>query len=197
MGGGEAEVLSGARRGLSWRGARGGGCPRPGWAVGAPFGRVFFSTSRRFFRLAPPAHCAAARNRMAAGLRRAGSRGGKGCVWARAAKTGRKCSAGRRGFADCYLAFEMGAALVEIPLAFSTCRKIWLCLVYMSPPRPAGALRLPIFNARGCPFLTPSLSRRRKFRSDAKAASRFDSRHRSCADTRRGIETLSIDHVPR
>ena len=168
MGGGEAEVLSGARRGLSVRGAWGGGCPRPGWAVGAPFGRVFFSTSRRFFRLAPPAHCAAARNRIAAGLRRAGSQGGKGCVWARAAKTGRKCSAGRRGFADCYLAFEMGAALVEIPLGFSTCGEIWLWLDSMSPPRPAGALRLPLRGSRGCPFLAPSLSRRRKFLYDRK-----------------------------
>ena len=107
MGGGEAEVPSGARGRLSLRGARGGGCPRPRRAVGAPFGRVFFSTGRRFFPLAPEAHCAAARNRIAAGLRRAGSQGGKGGVWARAAKTGRKCSAGRRGFADIVLAFEM------------------------------------------------------------------------------------------
>ena len=160
---GGAEVSSGARRRLSVRGARGGGCPRPYQRVGAPFGRVFFSTSRRFFPPRREPHCAAARNRMAAGLRRAGSQGGKGGVWARAAKTGRKCSAGRRGFADCYLAFEMGAALVEIPLGFSTCGEIWLCLDSMSPPRPAGALRLPIGGARGCPFLTPSLSRRRKF----------------------------------
>ena len=132
---GGAEVSSGARRGLSWRGARGGGCPRPYQRVGAPFGRVFFSTSRRFFPPRREPHCAAARNRMAAGLRRAGSPGGEGCVWVSAAKTGRKCSAGRRGFADCYLAFETGAALVEIPLGFSTCGEIWLCLECMSPPK--------------------------------------------------------------
>ena len=50
------------------------------------------------------------------------------------------------------LAFEMGAALVEIPLGFSTCGEIRLCLVYMSPPKfdwsPAVAApwfsRLPI-----------------------------------------------------
>ena len=99
---GGAEVSSGALCRLSVRLDGGGGCPRPYQRVGAPFGRVFFSTSRWFFPLAPPAHGAAARNRMAAGLRRAGSPGGKGGVWARAAKTGRKCSAGRRGFADCF-----------------------------------------------------------------------------------------------
>ena len=132
---GETEVSSGARRGLSVRGARGGGCPRPRGAVGAPFGRVFFSTGRRFFPPRREPHCAAARNRMAAGLRRAGSPGGEGRVWARAAKTGRKCSAGRRGFADCYLAFEMGAALVGIPLGFSPGGEIWLCLGLMSPPK--------------------------------------------------------------
>ena len=149
---GGAEVSSGARRRLSVRGARGGGCPRPYQRVGAPFGRVFFSTSRRFFPPRREPHCAAARNRMAAGLRRAGSPGGEGRVWARAAKTGRKCSAGRRGFADCYLAFEMGAALVEIPLGFSTCGEIWLCLDSMSPPRPAGALQLPFFELEAAHF---------------------------------------------
>ena len=130
------EVPSGARGRLSLRGARGGGCPRPRRAVGAPFGRVFFSTGRRFFPLAPPAHCAAARNRMAAGLRRAGFQGGQGvCVGARR-ENGAKMRCWAPWLCRLFLAFEMGAALVEIPLGFSTCRKIWL---FSAPHEPSGA----------------------------------------------------------
>ena len=39
-----------------------------------------------------------------------------------------------------FLAFEMGAALVEIPLGFSTCRKIWLS---SAPHEPSEAGRSP------------------------------------------------------
>ena len=88
-----------------------------------------------------------------------------GCVGARR-ENGAKMRCWAPWLYRLFLAFEMGAALVEIPLAFSTCRKIWLCLCLMSPPRPAGALLLFFGGARGCPFLTPSLSRRRKFLYD-------------------------------
>ena len=94
--------------------------------------------------------------------------GGRGvCVGARR-ENGAKMRCWAPWLYRLFLAFEMGAALVEIPLAFSTCRKIWLCLGSISSPRPAGALQLPFFDARGSPFLTPSLSRRRKFPDDRK-----------------------------
>ena len=99
---GGAEVSSGALCRLSVRLDGGGGCPRPYQRVGAPFGRVFFSTGRRFFSPQAGAPLRRRAQSEVAGLRRAGSPGGKGGVWARAAKTGRKCSAGRRGFADCF-----------------------------------------------------------------------------------------------
>ena len=89
--------------------------------------------------------------------------GGQGvCVGARR-ENGAKMRCWAPWLYRLFLAFEMGAALVEIPLGFSTCRKIWLCSGPTSPPGPAGALRLPLHGSRGCPFLTPSLSRRRKF----------------------------------
>ena len=70
MGGGEAEVPPGGRSGLSLRGARGGGCPRPCWVVGAPFGRLFLSTGRQFLLGAAKARFSNAGNRIAAGLPR-------------------------------------------------------------------------------------------------------------------------------
>ena len=79
-----AEVSSGARRRLSVRLDGGGGCPRPYQRVGAPFGRKFEKTSRRFF---PPKAGAPVRRRAQSEGRGAAPRGlpgGRGaCVGAR------------------------------------------------------------------------------------------------------------------
>ena len=67
------------------------------------------------------------------------------------------------------LAFEMGAALVEIPLGFSACGEIWLCLECMSPPKFdwSPAVASPWFS--GLPISrTKSLAAAEKFRADRK-----------------------------
>ena len=66
--------------------------------------------------------------------------GGQGvCVGARR-ENGAKMRCWAPWLYRLFLAFEMGAALVEIPLAFSTCRKIWLS---SAPREPSAAGRSP------------------------------------------------------
>ena len=78
---------------------------------------------------------------------------------ARAAETGRKCGAGRRG---CRLVWLSRWALHWWKsTGFSACGEIWLCLECMSR-RFALERAVALRGSRGCPFLAPSLSRRRK-----------------------------------
>ena len=82
VGGGGAEVLSGGRRrrrsafrrAFGALIARGSGRGLPTALLGGrgAVRRLFLSTGRRFFLRAAEAHCAAARNRIAAGLPRGG-----------------------------------------------------------------------------------------------------------------------------
>ena len=66
--------------------------------------------------------------------------GGQGvCVGARR-ENGAKMRCWAPWLYRLFLAFEMGAALVEIPLGFSTCRKIWLS---SAPREPSAAGRSP------------------------------------------------------
>ena len=156
MGGGEAEVPSGARGRLSLRGARGGGCPRPppggrgAVRAGLFFDRqaVFSLGARGPLRRRAQSDCRGAAPR--------GFPGGQGvCVGARR-ENGAKMRCWAPWLYRLFLAFEMGAALVEIPLGFSTCRKIWLFPALYEPSEagrsPAVAFwrgsRLPISHTK-------------------------------------------------
>ena len=164
---------------------------------GAVWAGIFFDQQAVFSLGAPGPLRRRAQSDCGGAAPRGLPRGQGVCVGARR-ENGRKMQCWAPWLCRLFLAFEMGAALVEIPLGFSTCGEIWLFWVYMSPPGPAGALPLFFGGSRGCPFLAPSLSRRRRSSSTtAKAAPLSSIRQRSCADTHRGIETLSIDHVPR
>ena len=95
-------------------------------------------------------------------LRRAAPRGRGACVGARR-ENGAKMRCWAPRLCRLVLAFEMGAALVEIPLGFSACGEIWLCLECIARAgRFDWILRSPLRGSRGCPFLAPSLSRRRE-----------------------------------
>ena len=66
-----------------------------------------------------------------------------------------------------FLAFEMGAALVEIPLGFSTCRKIYLLLVNNEPSEVGRSPAVAFPRCSGLPIShTKSLAARRKFLDD-------------------------------
>ena len=139
MDGGEAEVPPGGRRGLSLRGARGGGCPRPCWVVGAPFGRLFLSTGRQFLLGAAEAWCSAARNPIAAGLPRGVYWVVRG-LWARALRL--------RGRLRCCAGVDRSdmAAVAKgtrNPTRLATRRRIFVPLGAREPSRadrgPAGA----------------------------------------------------------
>ena len=141
-GGGEAEVLSGGRSGLSLRGARGGGCPRPCWVVGAPFGRLFLSTGRQFLLRAAEARFSHARNRSAARLARGVHWVVRG-LWARA-----PCLRGRlrccAGVDRSDMAAVAEKRVLGIPLGWPRALGFSSRSGPTSPPRPAEALRLPL-----------------------------------------------------
>ena len=140
MGGGEAEVLSGARRvALLARGA-GRGLPQaPPGRRGAGWAGIFFDR-QAVFSLGAPGPLRRRAQSDGRGAAPRGLPGGQGgCVGARR-ENGAKMQCWAPWLCRLFLAFEMGAALVEIPLGFSTCRKIWL---FPAPHEPSEAGRSP------------------------------------------------------
>ena len=90
VGGGGAEVLSGGRSGLSLRGARGGGCPRPFWVVGARSGGYFFRPAGSFSQGCQGLVLRRVQSE-SLGAAPGGLLGGKGAVCARAVFAGLFC----------------------------------------------------------------------------------------------------------
>ena len=123
------------RRAWAALGARGAGrgLPQaPPGGRGAVWAGIFFDRQAVFSLGAP----GPLRRRAQSDCRGAAPRGlpgGQGvCVGARR-ENGAKMRCWAPWLCRLFLAFEMGAALVEIPLAFSTCRTIWLFLVLHEP----------------------------------------------------------------
>ena len=144
-----------ASRALMARGA-GRGLPQaPPGRRGAVWAGIFFDRQAVFSLGAP----GPLRRRAQSDCRGAAPRGLPGgpgvCVGARR-ENGAKMRCWAPWLCRLFLAFEMGAALVEIPLGFSTCRKIWLFPAPHEPseagPSPAVAFprcsRLPISHTK-------------------------------------------------